>query len=63
MLVLRDEELAHVKDARELQLLDLRKWEAEQEHWMSQLKNLEDELQAAQKTQAALEVWSCCVPA
>lgn len=55
MLVLRDDEIAMLKDANSLQLLDLRKWEAEHEHWLDQLKALEEELQLAQKTQAILD--------
>lgn len=55
MLVQRDQEIQQLKDTYGLQALDLRKWEAEQEQWLGRVKDLEEELQAAQKTQAALD--------
>ena len=55
MLVQREQEIQQLKDTHGLQALDLRKWEAEQEQWLSRLKGMEEELQAAQKAQAALD--------
>ena len=55
IVVGRDNEIQQLKESTGLQALELKKWEDEQDHWLGQMKGLQDELAAAQKTQAALE--------
>ncbi|EKM49209.1 uncharacterized protein PHACADRAFT_214467 [Phanerochaete carnosa HHB-10118-sp] len=55
IVVGRDNDIQQFKESHALQTLELKKWEDEQAHWLEQMRGLQEELAAAQKTAAALD--------
>ncbi|GJE89826.1 hypothetical protein PsYK624_059350 [Phanerochaete sordida] len=55
LVVGRDNEIQQLKESSALQALDLKKWEDEQAHWLEQMRGLQEELAAAQRTAASLD--------
>lgn len=55
MVVSRDNEIMQLKERDSINHLDMRRMEDEHDSFICQIRNLEEELVAAQKTQAALD--------